>query len=82
MSAELTGVEQLRRTVALLNNCNETFNDRYTAAELMRLGEMYRACAWDFAPDRWEGRQLAEALCGIVPQWDENERPVYTKRPR
>ncbi len=77
----LTGAEELRSTVALLNNCREDFNDRFSALELLTLALMYRSCGWDIPPDHWTERQLHEALTlGRPPCWDSEERPKYGKR--
>jgi hypothetical protein len=75
----LSGAEELRRTVALLNNCREDFNDRFSAVQLLQLARAYRACGWDFPPDRWTERQLLECVAfGIVPAWDDREAPMYS----
>lgn len=65
----LTGAEELRKAVNVINNMRESFNDRYTAAQLLTLWRAFHACEWDIAPDEWSQRQIYEALRGIVPQF-------------
>ena len=79
MSGEvkLTGMEQLRQAVAGLNNCNETFLEVFSAEELLMLHRAWCASAWMFYPDEWASRQVFDALRGIVPDWDGDERPIY-----
>ena len=65
-------VEELRRAVRVIDRMNETFNQRYTALELLLL---MRACwisEWDFTPDDWTAEQRSRALSdGYVPRWEE-----------
>jgi len=75
-------IEKVRAMVRLFDNCNESFNQRFSVEELAKLHRAYVNCAWDIAPDRWEERQVKEALKGKVPVFDENENPVYTKSTR
>lgn len=79
---EYTGAEDLRAVVNVLNACVESFNDRYTAEELLTIVRMLRAAEWDILPDRWTRRQVKRALRGIVPTWSRNQRPTYPKVPR
>lgn len=74
----LTGAEELRTIVRILNNTREGFNDNYTAEELIQICRMQRASGWDFTPCQWSARQVAESLRGIVPTWDSDEQPTYT----
>lgn len=78
---KLFGVEELRRAVNLFDNCNEGFNQQFTAEELLILWRMYCVCGWDFAPDEWTDIQVENALNGIIPTWDKNERPMYPETP-
>lgn len=66
------GIDELRRTVRLLSNCNETFNQRFTAAELLKLGDAYRRCGWDITPDAWSDDQVQGALNGNVPAFEDD----------
>jgi hypothetical protein len=73
----LVGIEELRAAVLLFDNTRESFNLDFTAEELLQIARMQRASGWDFCPDQWTARQVREALKGVPPRWDENERPVY-----
>lgn len=75
-TTEETGADELRRIVNVLNNTRESFNERFSARELVRLGKAYLACGWDFTPDKWTEKQVREALAGKVPAWDDNENPL------
>jgi hypothetical protein len=68
------GIEELRAAVNLFNNCNETFNQQFTADELIKLYQAYVKSGWDFLPDDWHETQVMQALQGIVPRWEENAR--------
>lgn len=72
-----TTIETLRLAVNLFSNCSEGFNQQFTAAELIRIYCAYKASGWDITPDRWEARQVADALVGIAPQWTADETPIY-----
>lgn len=71
------GIETIRQAVTLFNDCSETFNQQFTATELLQLAAAHQASDFDFYPDQWTERQIKEALRGIVPQWDDNEQPSY-----
>jgi hypothetical protein len=76
------GIDQLRLAVRLFDNCNETFNQRFTGEELLTLWRMYRECGWDIPPDRWSNRQVREALGkNVIPQFTDEERPFYPNDP-
>lgn len=76
------GIDQLRTAVRLFANCNESFNQQFTAEELLTLWRAYRDCGWDIAPDAWTPRQVREALAGKVPKWQpRDERPTYDPAP-
>lgn len=79
---KFTGMEQLRAMMGGLNNCQESFLDRYKIPQLIKIYRMWLKSAWDFAPDTWTERQLREALKGIVPNWNDDEKPIYIKRVR
>lgn len=62
------GIDQLRRTVKLLDACNETFNQEWTAEQLLKIGVAMRACGWDIYPDQWTQQQVDAVLeHGTVP---------------
>lgn len=78
MSEELTGAQKLRQAVNLINNCQESFLDQYTAEQLLALYVAYKRSGWDITPDQWTERQVIEALwLDKAPCWDEDENPVY-----
>ena len=72
-----TGMEKLRKAVRALNYCNESFLDRFTVTELLCIHDAWLKSDWDIVPDDWEDQQVTNALFGIVPQWDDNEKPIY-----
>ena len=74
---EQTGADELRLIVRNMDSCPEWFLDRYTTEQLVTLFRAQLACGWDWMPHQWAPRQVREALCGIVPQWDEDEQTVY-----
>lgn len=74
---EHTGAECLRRIVRNMDACRESFNDRFTMAELIAIHEAFLSSGWDIYPDQWEERQVQEALQGKPPRWNEDERPIY-----
>jgi hypothetical protein len=79
MPHDRTGIEELRHLVEIFNACNETFNDPFTAEELIRLYRVHLASGWDFYPDQWDERQVRDAIDhGIAPRWDKRERPIHT----
>lgn len=74
-----TGIENLRAMVALFNWCRESFLDQFSVEQLCALYRAYLASGWTILPDQWTPRQVADALRGVVPQWDDNEQPVYNE---
>lgn len=78
--AELTGAEELRRVVSVLNNVRESFNDMFTAEQLLQLVRMMLASGWDIYPDEWHWDQVHAALDGYAPQWDPTtEQPLLLR---
>lgn len=73
----LTGIEKLRRAVNILDGCNESFNQRFTQEQLLKLVEIHLAGDWLFTPDEWSEQQISEALAGIVPDWNHDETPRF-----
>lgn len=71
------GCDELRQIVKLMDMNSESFNQQYTAEELVRIFQMCMISDWDFLPDQWEEKQVLEALNGYIPQWDNNEEPIY-----
>ena len=74
---ERTGAETLRLIVRNIGDCRESFNDRFTLDELIKIHLMFLECGWDIYPDQWEERQIKEALERKIPKWDSMERPFY-----
>jgi hypothetical protein len=64
MNAPLNGIEELRIAVRLFNNCRESFNERYTAEQLLLLYRAYARSDWDITPDEWADDELDAALAG------------------
>ena len=65
-------VEVLRRVAAMCDRSPETFNQRFTIAELVRLWQVSYLCDWDLDPYQWSEEQIADALGdGIIPTFDE-----------
>ena len=60
----LAGIEALRQAVNLFSNCTESFNEQFTAAELMKLYEAYTRSEWDIPPDQWTPEEIEDALTG------------------
>lgn len=78
VAEKMTGIEELRLTVNVCSWMKESFNDRYSAAQLVAICIAHSKCEWDYLPDTWTTRQVKEAIKGIVPRWDEEgEKPVY-----
>ncbi len=77
MTEKMTGIEELRTIVGAMDQCRESFMDPFTAEEIVKIWRAWRACEFDIYPDQWSKRQVKEALRGIVPRFDSNEKPVY-----
>jgi hypothetical protein len=75
--ANMSGIDQMRAAVRMLDNNTESVNQRYEAAALLKIWRAAMVCGWDFFPDQWTRQQLDEAIDGIAPDWDDNERPVF-----
>lgn len=73
----LTGAEEMRLCISNANITSESFNDRYTAAQLLQINRMLILSEWEIYPDKWSTRQVREALKGMPPRFDNDERPVY-----
>ena len=59
-----TGIEQLRKAVGLFNNTNESFNDRFSAHELISIAQAYTRSEWDITPDQWTSKEVEDAIDG------------------
>lgn len=74
------GIDLLRYAVRLLDDCNETFNQRWSASQLIRIAEAMQKCEWDFFPHQWTERQKQECVqFGITPQWEVVNGQVVPK---
>lgn len=58
--------------------CSDSFNEQYSAAQLLALWRVYNENECAVFPDQWAPRQVAEALEGRAPKWDDELRAVYT----
>lgn len=72
-----SGADLLRLIVRNMGDCRESFNQRFTAFQLVKLGIAHLASGWDLLPDQWEERQIREALRGKVPRWSNDYKPIY-----
>jgi hypothetical protein len=82
MTTNRNGIETLRHAVKVLDTCNETFNQKYTAVELLKLVRIAGLSKWDIYPDHWSTRQIREALdFGTVPDWNDDGTPRYGRSP-
>jgi hypothetical protein len=71
------GCEELRAVARAIDNCNETFLQRWSVDQLVQIHRMWIASGWDFTPDQWTEGQVQAALAGKVPQWDaKTEEPI------
>jgi hypothetical protein len=59
-----SGIEELRRAVRTLDRCRESWNETFTAAELLLLVQAVAACEWDIFPDQLTEADVARALRG------------------
>ena len=72
-----TAIEVLRHMVDVFGDCNESFLDRFTRDQLVRLYDAWMASEWDIAPDRWSEAQVQDAIrYGIEPSFSSDETPV------
>lgn len=60
----MTGAEELRTIVRVLNQCRESFLDRYSVEQLIALYRALRRSEWDVLPDAWTSKEIADALAG------------------
>jgi hypothetical protein len=73
----LTGIEVLRRAVAMFNDCDETFNQQYTTEDLLKIAVCQLKSEYDYYPDQWTKKQLRDAIhLGKAPRWDDKEQPI------
>lgn len=70
--------DRLAGAFALSQNTKN--QQRWTAEEWLKLYDAYKVIDWDFTPDEWTEQQVADALAGLVPQWDDNENPSPSRK--
>jgi hypothetical protein len=70
------GIDALRAAVRAFGNCNETFNQKHSAENLLKIHAAWKRAEWDIYPDQWTSYQISKALVGDVPQWDTQGRPL------
>jgi hypothetical protein len=78
MAEKLSGIDELRDAVRAFDGCSEDFVQRFSTKGLLDIRRAWRESEWDFSPDKWEARQVKEALRRIVPNWTADERPDYS----
>lgn len=70
------GIDGLRNMVKQFNYCNETFLQKYSIQELIKIGKALSKIEWDYLPDQWTEKQINDALNDRVPQWDSEGNPI------
>lgn len=69
-----TGIELVRYAVHLLDQCNESFNQRWSESQLLSIAKACQESKWDIYPDRWTERQVQECVqFGMTPQWEDKD---------
>ena len=58
----MKAIEMLRQLVKYFDGQNETFNQRWTVEELVKLDTAADACAWTYDLDQWPEEAIQEAL--------------------
>lgn len=79
---ELEGIDLLRAMVRLFDSNREGFNQRFTVDGLLQIAKAHFASEWEFYPDQWEEWQVHDALEGMAPKWDRDEKPVRQQAAR
>jgi hypothetical protein len=72
-------IEMLRHAVDCFDHCVEDVISDWTIPELFNIYCCWMRCGFDYYPDEWTDRQLAEAKKGVCPEWDDRGTPVYAK---
>jgi len=75
--SDLSGVGLIRAVAKMTVSVAENFWEGLSSAEVLAIGRAHIAAEWSFLPDSWSSRQVAEALLGVVPRWDDDEVPIY-----
>lgn len=74
---EKPAIDHLRLIVQNFDSLNETFNQRFSFDQIIAIHKAWMLSEWDKNADTWTARQVREALRGIPPHWDDDEKPVY-----
>ncbi len=53
-----------------------------TPEELLKVYFAFTKCEYDFTPDDWAWWQVQAAVQGAVPQWNNDEEPLYNEETR
>lgn len=75
----MDGPRLLRTIVREMDDSRESFNQLWSATQLVKIYEMHLRSEWEFPPDRWTERQVREALAGIVLKFHDDGKPNYTR---
>ena len=77
--AKLDGIDILRRSTRILSFCNETFNQQWSAEELLKIATAALLGEWDVLPDRWSEQQVRAAIeHGTAPKFEETEYGLHS----
>lgn len=71
------GILDLRSAVDLFAQCRGDFGLCFSADECLAISRAYSESGRRVLPDRWTARQIAEALKGRTPTFDDQERSTY-----
>ena len=72
----MTEIEKIRHIGKMSTFVTESFWDGMTRAEIFAIYDAWMESEWDFMPDEWAKWQVSAAKRGVVPKWDNNEKPV------
>ena len=71
------GIDLVRKAVNVMAYCDESWNQRWTACQLLELTKAHILADYDFLPDSWTEDQISDVLIrGLVPAWVEVEKPT------
>lgn len=75
---EQSGIDRMRRAVSILNACNETFNQRWTSEELLKIIDVHILGEWDVYPDTWTTEQCTAAIeHGTTAKFEETRAGLH-----
>jgi hypothetical protein len=55
---DISGADELRRVVSNMDTTSESFNDDFTAEQLLQIYRMLVLSEWDIYPDEWHSAAL------------------------